>query len=71
MTPDVIERFWAKVDRADLDGCWVWTASTARGEVAPEVAQARFDEMLRRIRTNWQLDPDVSTSPAKRWRKSA
>lgn len=22
------ERFWAKVDKSDPDGCWIWTAST-------------------------------------------
>ncbi len=24
------ERFWSKVDKADLDGCWRWTASIDR-----------------------------------------
>lgn len=25
------DRFWAKVDRADDDGCWLWTGSLSRG----------------------------------------
>ena len=27
---DVEQRFWAKVDRSDPDGCWTWTGSIRR-----------------------------------------
>lgn len=31
VTPDVMERFWSKVDRRPGDGsCWLWTASAGR-----------------------------------------
>jgi hypothetical protein len=26
------DRFWSKVDRSVLDGCWIWTASRQSGE---------------------------------------
>src|SRR5438105_2573404 len=29
MSVDVVERFWAKVEKTDT--CWLWTASTANG----------------------------------------
>ena len=31
LTPEQIERFWAKVDRRGKDDCWEWIASTVRG----------------------------------------
>lgn len=31
ITPDVIELFWAKVDKGGPGGCWVWTARLTAG----------------------------------------
>ena len=28
---EIVERFWAKVDKSGPNGCWLWTASTRRG----------------------------------------
>ena len=30
-SPQVIARFWAKVDRSNPDGCWLWTAALSKG----------------------------------------
>lgn len=27
---NVLDRFWAKVDKSDPDGCWLWTAATTK-----------------------------------------
>lgn len=30
-SPAVDDRFWAQVDKSDLDGCWIWKGSRAGG----------------------------------------
>lgn len=29
-TPELVERFWSKVDRSDAGGCWWWTGAGSR-----------------------------------------
>lgn len=53
ITPQVVSRFWAKVNKTD--GCWLWTASTTRGygQVAFR-ADGRF-VMVYAHRLSWEL----------------
>lgn len=31
LTPELIERFWSKVDRGEPNDCWLWKAGKVRG----------------------------------------
>lgn len=36
---DPVARFWSKVDRSDVDGCWPWTASRTGGRTGGKYGQ--------------------------------
>jgi hypothetical protein len=48
---DLSERFWARVDRSDPDGCWPWTGSTTKG-----YGNVRIEGAMHRVhRLAWVL----------------
>lgn len=48
----VEDRFWAKVDKTDPSGCWIWTAATVNGYGQFGVGAYR---VVRAHRFAWQL----------------
>lgn len=56
-TPE--ERFWAKVDRSNPDGCWTWTAAVFKDRLGYDKFQAGSNRATERAvyahRFSWEL----------------
>jgi hypothetical protein len=50
--PPLSERFWSRVDKSDVDGCWLWTGALADGRYGV----VKFDHRrLATHRVSWEM----------------